>query len=1280
MKKILLTICSFFLCVGLFAQSGGAIQGKVTDPDLGEGLPFATVTVTVNGSLIGAQTDFDGFYSIKPVPPGKYDVSVKYVGYRESLTKDVVVTTDKITFLDIDLLAESELLNEIVVIEYKVPLMEADETSTGNTVTKEEIDNLPTRNVNSIASTTAGVYQSDEGSSLNIKGSRAEGTDYYIDGIKVRGSTAVPQQAIEQLSVITGGVPAKYGDATGGIISITTRGPSSQFAGGVEVLSSQFTDPYNYNLFTGSVSGPILKKNKGEKDERALLGFFIAGEYLYEKDDRPSHFDIPRVTDEAIQRIIDKPLINNPNGQGFAKAADFITQDDVEELRAHEGVAKNSINGNIKLDFQPVTNLNFTFGGSYNFTTGGLRATGLGWRRYEMFTLDRFPDVTRNTYRGFVRFTQRFTNNKAVGDEDEKSASLFSNAFYSVQLDYTKTKYLREDPLHQDRYFDFGHVGSFVQQRERAYSNGPLELVDEFGNDLDYGAQLTGYQFEGFSNTVVDYTPGDLNPIAKAHNEQYFELAGDNTALYQTPELIAANLGLINGSRGISNLYSYSINLVPGIGSGFSAKTDNDQYRMVFNGSVDIKKPGSSDRNKHALEFGFEYEQRVDRYHAISTAGLWNRMRQLISSPNNGLERDKTLDHTYLLIDGERIPITQYQSGIDKGQAVFSIYDTITFDYTRTTQTYFDRQFRERFGYNDFNANPFVDTDAADPSQLSLDLFSPDDLFGLGTANLTYYYGYDYLGNKLNDQPAFEDFWKQDPNDTLFFQRPVGAFRPVYMAGYVQDKFTFKDLIFNIGVRVDRYDANQKVLRDPYSLYGTVKAGDSRVQELLGEGKSLPETIGNDFVVYVDDEIQPSAITGYRSGDVWYNSFGEEINDPNVLREGGTIKPYLSDPLGDSNAGDDIKEPEFADKLNSSFEDYKPQINVMPRVAFSFPISDEATFFANYSVLTQRPQSSNRMSPMDYYFFRENSNSIFNNPNLKPEKTISYQVGFKQKVSRTSAMTISAFYREMRDMLVVRQIPLAYPLESYTTLDNFDFGTVKGFEFAYDLRRTGNIRLLANYTLQFADGTGSNAFGAANQISNGQPNLRSVRPLSFDSRHGISMTIDYRYGSGSSYNGPRIGDKNILANAGANLIVSANSGTPYSRQEYPTATALTGVATRAELEGQINGSRLPWNTRLSLNVDKDFQLNPNKEAGKSDKFLNVYVQIQNLLNTRNLLSVYAATGSGENDGYLLTPEGLDDAERQTNADSYLLQYNYYMNNPLNFNLPRTIRVGASLSF
>ena len=63
--------------------------------------------------------------------------------------------------------------------------------------------------------------------------------------MKVRGGLGVPQGGIEQITVITGGVPAQYGDATGGIISVTTKGPSQNFFGGVEYVTSQLFDKYD---------------------------------------------------------------------------------------------------------------------------------------------------------------------------------------------------------------------------------------------------------------------------------------------------------------------------------------------------------------------------------------------------------------------------------------------------------------------------------------------------------------------------------------------------------------------------------------------------------------------------------------------------------------------------------------------------------------------------------------------------------------------------------------------------------------------------------------------------------------------------------------------------------------------------------------------------------------------------------------------------------------------------------------------------------------------------
>ena len=132
-------------------------------------------------------------------------------------------------------------------------------------------------------------------------------------------------------------------------------------------------------------------------------------------------------------------------------------------------------------------------------------------------------------------------------------------------------------------------------------------------------------------------------------------------------------------------------------------------------------------------------------------------------------------------------------------------------------------------------------------------------------------------------------------------------------------------------------------------------------------------------------------------------------------------------------------------------------------------------------------------------------------------------------------------------MIQVTNVLFAYPV-TYTTYGNIDFGTSKGLEITYDMRRTGNVSLNANYSLSFADGSGSSATSGFNLINTGQPNLRVLQPLNFDQRHTLSTSVDYRFFDKAQYNGPVIAGKRILANAGARFTVSARSGRPYTRQ------------------------------------------------------------------------------------------------------------------------------------
>ena len=522
---------------------------------------------------------------------------------------------------------------------------------------------------------------------------------------------------------------------------------------------------------------------------------------------------------------------------------------------------------------------------------------------------------------------------------------------------------------------------------------------------------------------------------------------------------------------------------------------------------------------------------------------------------------------------------------------------------------------------------------------------------------------------RTQDEVVFISFQALDTYFTEFdengnYKRFVGAFQPIYMAGYIQDEFSFKDLNFRVGVRVDRYDANQKVLKDQYLLYEALTVSEVNEYE-------HPNNIPGSAVVYVNDILDPSGsgVRGYRDGDVWYDAQGVEVSDPSVLRTGTGIAPYLLDPTQETVS-------------SGAFKDFEPQVNVMPRISFSFNMTEDALFYASYDVLTQRPLTGNRLDLIDYLFI-ENRNDRVNNPNLKPETTIEYAVGFKQKIGKRSSVDISGFYREMRNQIATVRVSEAYP-RTYTTFGNLDFGTVKGLTLAYDLRRTKRIRLRLAYTLQFADGTGSSVETGVNLVNSGFPNLRVIQPLDFDQRHNIVVSADYRFAGGSKYTGPKTVTKkgktiNWLQIFGVNAVIRAGSGNPYSRQS--NTTGLVGGGS-AFLEGSINGSSRPWQFRIDARIDKDFVIKWKRKEGKKEKSttLNVYVDLQNLLNTQNILGVYRKTGNPDDDGYLAAAEHQAAIQSQTDEQSFRDLYSVAVNNPFNYSRPRRIRLGVLLNF
>ena len=1226
MTRILLLSLNFLLFSTL-AVAQTSIYGKVTDESTGEELIYANIVLNKNGVYAtGASTDFEGNYSI-PIDPGTYEVKISYTGYPDRVITDVIVKAGQGTKLNI-LLSQGIDLDIVVVTGYKVPLIEQDNTTQGGTLTSEQIRNLPTKNITALAATTAGLSQADEGDGVTIRGSRENATDYYIDGIRVSGSgNLIPQSEIDQLQVITGGMEAQYGDVTGGIISITTKGPSAKFGGGAEIETSEYLDSYGYRLASMNLSGPVLRKKTGE----SIIGFRVSGQYLDRKDDDPPATDIYVAKDSVLAALEANPI--TVVGTSKLASAAFITNDDVDVLdyKPNERSTRYDLTG--KLDARLSKAIDVTLTGSFNRTENQFTpSTAVGGNRasWTLLNSGNNPTDINTRYRGNFRFRHRFGGGAtAVTDDGEaaaKKGSVIRNAQYTLQVGYEKRLGDLSDPRHGRDYFNYGHIGKF----ERG-------ITPTTTNMSEWSQSVAGIAHSDYNYPLTSFTPSDLNPGLNAYN--------NTSDLGDEADFIVINGQFQNNE--IENIWDMwsNVNRV----YNFARKLDEDLYTFNVSSSFDFL-PGGSEKGRHSIQFGILYEQRFNRRHELSPFALWEVARRQANRQIQGIDTLNQIG-SYVPLNTPEFPYADIVLALT-GRADIPLFGTLI-DEGAFADNYFWQRARVLTGQT---SNDWLNVDGIDPSLLSLDMFSAQELNDENNLIDLNYYGFDYTGNKIGNDVTFDDFFStRDANGVRTF--PVAANQPIYAAAYIQDKFTFKDIIFRVGLRVDRYDANTKVLKDARSLYEIQTADEFY-------GGNVPAGVENDFLVYTES-LESDAVKAYRRGEQWYFADGTPANDGNLIFTSNLVTPAFKQVNGDDP---DIKSDDFV--VGSSFEDYAPQINWMPRLAFSFPISDDANFFAHYDILVQRPPSNALATALDYYYFPQRPD--VNNPNLRPERTVDYEVGFQQKLSNTSAIKIAAYYKELRDMIQARTFLYVPIVGQYETSDNQDFGTVKGFTFQYDLRRTNNITATVNYTLQFADGTGSDANSSRGASARGS--IRTLFPLNFDERHRIVSTIDYRYGSGKRYNGPQMFGKDVFANAGLNFQAIAVSGRPYS------ATSLTERFGGTGTTGQLNGARLPWNFTLNLRIDKSFNLSKPDAARRLG--LNVYLRVQNLLDKRNVRRVYTASGSASDDGFLASSRGQEDLNGipDEQVEAFLSSYQWRMLNSDFFSLPRRIFLGAEFTF
>lgn len=1234
-----------FVFVGLSGSSfAQEIAGQILD-DKKEPLPSAVIQVYQGGILKGANvTDFDGNYLIKPLDAGTYDVLVLYAGYDSILVNNVIVTGGNRTTQNFTMAKHTTGLPTITVKAYKKPLVNVDNPG-GTTLTREELTKLPTTEVTDAASLGAGVYQNRRGGGLNLGGARSGGTVYFVDGVRMQGTASMAQGSIDQMEVLTSGIPANYGDLSGGVVNITSRGVSQRLTGNARLQHS--IDGYKNNLATFSIAGPIYKKKaKGENGvKKPVLGFALSGDYYNDKNRYPSYDKQYIAKADVLDNLQKNPLLVTTDNSGapvYQLASNYITKKDLVQVKIppHNELQQVRLNG--KLDYQVTDNMRIVGGGNLDYTKRDNYNRAL-----IMFSPQATPLVNTTSANGYLRFTQKF------GKSNDTNQSIISNAYYTVQADYQIVSQKVEDPVFKKNIFQYAYIGKFDQTRTDIY----------FPGQTDSATKRIGTVLVGNTSTGVSYTPSDLNPYLANYTKQYYStLNGLN------PRSIAGLQAAGALANGDEPLLTYGLNFSPGTTLSSYSNFSTTQYAITVDASFDLM----LGKTRHAIGFGLYYQQRIERSYSananlngIGTTSLWSLMRGLVSSVDNGnLALDRT--NPIFKVNGKTYTLAE----INSGAVIPGPTDTIVYNYKNVGSSAFDRNLREKLK---LSSTQNINIDSYDPNTFSLNMFSADELLNSGNQYVSYY-GYNYDGTAQSGTVNFNDFWTQkDKNGN--FTRPIGAYSPNYIAGYIMDKFTYKDVHFNVGVRVDRFSSNAKVLKDPYSFYAEKTVSEvSGINNTQNKGQH-PGNIGGDYVVYVDDNNSTSpSIIGYRSGNNWYDPTGKYIENPDLLKQysgGRNPQPYLVNP--------NVKITDTNFNPNLSFTDYTPQVTVQPRIQFSFPISEVADFYAHYDIYTQRPSGENRATPVDYFFINQNQNSVIANPNLRAQKTFDYELGFQQKLTDHSALTITAFYKERKDMIATVLYKNAWPI-TYFSYANRDFSTTKGSTLVYDLRATNHLRMNVAYTLQFAEGTGSTSASGRGLLSSflesGLPNLRYILPMDWDSRHNIAANIDYRYNDGE---GPMIAGKNVFQNAGVNIITRARSGEPYTR---------LAAAQGNTVVGGVNGSRLPWHFGVDFRLDKDFALSfgkKNKDAIAGVKprrpmYLKATFQVNNLLNTREVMAVYGYTGRPDDNGYLASPFGQQFVPQQLNQQSYTDMYRISINNPNNLNYARTMSVGLDFNF
>jgi outer membrane receptor protein involved in Fe transport len=323
---------------------------------------------------------------------------------------------------------------------------------------------------------------------------------------------------------------------------------------------------------------------------------------------------------------------------------------------------------------------------------------------------------------------------------------------------------------------------------------------------------------------------------------------------------------------------------------------------------------------------------------------------------------------------------------------------------------------------------------------------------------------------------------------------------------------------------------------------------------------------------------------------------------------------------------------------------------VSPRLGVAFPVSAGGVVHFSYGHFFQVPNFE--LLYQNPFFALGTAGSgligLIGNADLRPEQTINGEIGLKQEISRSAAVEVTAYFRDIRNLAGTATDPIAVAGTSarYGRLVNSDFGFVRGVILRFDQRVGRDFFAGLDYTFQVARANASDPAEAYNAAAAETEREQQIVPTGWDQRHTANASLTYA---------------NPDLDAGFGLVASYGSGQPYTPQRTSQVTGGTVPPTVIPL----NSETKPAEFVLNLNAYKNFRVLGGTE-------LQVFTKVDNVFDSRNELGVFGDTGRAT---YSLE-EGIEAATFV--GDPAFLARRY--TRPTFFNEPRRVTVGLRIGF